>query len=278
MDLTLFRDPSYALAIGTICTVFFSVYGMLLLTTQFLQNIRGYSPEMTGLMILPFSAGVTVVSPLVGHLVGKIGARPPILTGLCALMLGLLTLIASGHSNPALVLLGLGLCGTGAALCLTPITTIAMTSVPAERSGMASGIMSAQRAIGSTVGFAVLGSVLAAWLSATLEPNLAPVVPEPIERREVAATIIASANPRANIAEIGPQQPIAHPDATQLARIVKVAERDFLQGIRVGLLVATALLALAFLAGWRWFPRGRGAMVVDAKRETARVAGYGQSQ
>lgn len=72
MDLTLFRDTSYALAIATICTVFFAVYGMLLLTTQFLQNVRGYTPSVTGLMILPFSAAVAIVSPLVGHLVGRI--------------------------------------------------------------------------------------------------------------------------------------------------------------------------------------------------------------
>lgn len=267
MDLTLFRDTSYALSIGTICTVFFAVYGMLLLTTQFLQNVRGYSPEVTGLMILPFSAGVTIVSPLVGHLVGRIGARTPILVGLGALMLGLLTLIASGHRNPALVLVGLGLCGTGAALCLTPITTIAMTAVPPERAGMASGIMSAQRAIGSTIGFAVLGSVLAAWLSATLEPHLARAVPNPVERRAIAETIITSANPRAHVAEIVPRRPIAHRDPMRTASIVELAEDDFIQGIRAAFLVATASLALVFLAGWRWFPRGVGAMVSDAGRE-----------
>ena len=273
MDLTLFRDTSYATSIGTICTVFFAVYGMLLLTTQFLQNVRGYSPEVTGLMILPFSAGVTIVSPLVGHLVGRIGARTPILVGLGALMLGLLTLIASGHRSSTLVMIGLGLCGIGAALCLTPITAIAMTSVPAERAGMASGIMSAQRAIGSTVGFAVLGSVLAAWLSATLDPDLASVVPNPAERRTIAETIIASANPRAHVAEIVPRRPLVHRDPVQAAPIVALAENDFVQGIRVALLVATVSLALAFLAGWRWFPRGIGAMVSDAEREAERVAG-----
>jgi len=77
MDVTLFRDRAYAMAIATICVVFFSVYGMLLLTSQFLQNVRGYSPEETGLMILPFSASVTIVSPLHGRLVGRYGARGP---------------------------------------------------------------------------------------------------------------------------------------------------------------------------------------------------------
>lgn len=260
---SLFRDTSYALAIATICTVFFAVYGMLLLTTQFLQNVRGYTPSVTGLMILPFSAAVAIVSPLVGHLVGRIGARVPILAGLCMLMLGLLMLIFSEHRSSALVLVGLGLCGSGVALCLTPITTVAMTAVPAERAGMASGIMSAQRAIGSTIGFAVLGSVLAAWLSATLEPHLERAVPDPVQRHVLAEIIIDSANPRAHVGGIVPRRHIEHRDP------VAIAEEDFIEGIRVALLVATATLAVVFLAGWRWFPRDVHTAGSDAKREAA---------
>lgn len=211
--------------------------------------MRGYTPSVTGLMILPFSAAVAIVSPLVGHLVGRIGARVPILAGLCMLMLGLLMLIFSEHRSSALVLVGLGLCGSGVALCLTPITTVAMTAVPAERAGMASGIMSAQRAIGSTIGFAVLGSVLAAWLSATLEPHLERAVPDPVQRHVLAEIIIDSANPRAHVGGIVPRRHIEHRDP------VAIAEEDFIEGIRVALLVATATLAVVFLAGWRWFPR-----------------------
>lgn len=271
MDVSLFADPAYALAIATICTVFFSIYGMLLLTTQFLQNVRGETPEQTGLIILPFSVAVTVISPLVGRVVGRFGARPPILIGLASLIAGLVVLMIAGHASAALVLLGLGLCGIGGALCLTPITTIAMTSVPPQRAGMASGIMSAQRAIGSTVGFAVLGSVLAAWLNATLEPDLAAVLPEAAERAAVAKAIEQSANPRAHVAEIGPRQPIAHPQAATRARIVAVAEQDFVAGIRAGLLVAVALLTAVLAVGWKWFPRA-GGMVAGAQQEAAKLA------
>ena len=258
MDLTLFRDSAYALAIVTICIVFFSIYGMLLMTTQYLQNVRGHSPQVTGFMILPFSAAVTIVSPLIGRFVGQFGARPPILIGLSLLIAGLALLIVGGHGNPIVVLAGLGLCGTGAALCLTPITTLAMTSVPRERAGMASGIMSAQRAIGSTVGFAVMGSVLAAWLSATLEPHLVPAVPDAQERRAVATAIVASANPRAHVAEVGPRQAIAHPDPATRAAIVAIAEADFVQGIRLALSVAIVLLALG--------PRRRDSLVPARQR------------
>lgn len=264
MDLSLFRDTSYALSIGTICTVFFAVYGMLLLTTQFLQNVRGYTPSVTGLMILPFSAAVAIVSPLVGPLVGRVGARLLVLLGLWMLMLGLLTLIVSEHRSASLVLVGLGFCGTGVALCLTPITTVAMTAVPPERAGMASGIMSAQRAIGSTIGFAVLGSVLAAWLTATLEPHLEGVVPDPVERRAIAAVIIDNANPRAHVSGIVPRQHIPHPDPA------RVAEEDFIDGIRVAFLIATAALGCVFVAGWRWFPRGARAAANAAGRINAK--------
>ncbi len=271
MDVSLFRDSAYALAIGTICSVFFAVYGMLLLTTQFLQNVRGYSPEETGLMILPFSATVTLVSPLVGRLVGRYGARLPILAGLASLMCGLVALAVGGHANVAVVMVGLGMCGAGGALCLTPITTIAMTSVPPQRAGMASGIMSAQRAIGSTIGFAVLGSVLAAWLAATLEADLAAAIPDARERAAVASEIVASANPRAHVAEVAPRRPLAAKHPARDA-VVAAAERDFVQGIRVALSVAIALLAAVFLMGWRWFPHG-GGMVGDAQREAARLQG-----
>jgi EmrB/QacA subfamily drug resistance transporter len=271
MDVSLFRDREYALAIGTICSMFFSMYGMLLLTTQYLQNVRGYSPEQTGLVIVPFSVAIAVVSPLAGRLVGRLGVRLPVLFGLSMMILGLLALIASGHANLALVLLGLGLCGMGTALCVTPITTLAMASVPPQRAGMASGIMSAQRAIGSTVGFAVLGSVLAAWLSATLDPDLAPLVPDAAERKAVAAAIVLSANPRAHVAELVPRRPIADRNPAFRQAITTAADRDFVQGIRAGLLIAVALLLATLLIGWRYFPHG-GDALRDAGREETRLA------
>ena len=48
MDLSLFRDRMYALAIVTICVALFTFYGMLLLTTQYLQNVRGFTPVQDG--------------------------------------------------------------------------------------------------------------------------------------------------------------------------------------------------------------------------------------
>jgi len=158
----------------------------------------------------------------------------------------------------------------GSSLCLTPITTLAMTAVPPERAGMASGIMSAQRALGSTVGFAVLGSVLAASLTTTLSAHLANAIPDPVERREVAETIIGNANPRAYAAEIGPGRPIHHMDDRVRREILAAADGDFVEGIRFSLGAAIVVIAAVLVAGWRWFPRGTGGLA-DAKREAGAI-------
>jgi hypothetical protein len=156
-------------------------------------------------------------------------------------------------------------------LCLTPITSLAMTAVRPERAGMASGIMSAQRALGSTVGFAVLGSILAATLTTTLSAHLADALPDPTERKEVANMIIGNANPRAYSAEIGPGRPIKHLNAATQKAILAVADGDFVEGIRFSLATAIVFLALVLAAGIAWFPRGRGS-IADAEHEARALA------
>jgi EmrB/QacA subfamily drug resistance transporter len=264
MDLTLFRDRVYALAIVTVCVALFTFYGMLLLTTQYLQNVRGFTPVQTGLFLLPFSVAMLVGSPVAGSMVGRYGTALPIRFGLALMMIAIVVLMAGTAHHPLLVTSGLAAAGFGFALCITPITSLAMTSVEPARAGMASGIMSAQRAIGSTLGFAVMGSILSAWLNATLDGDLAAVVTDPAERAQIAQEIIGGANPRAHIAEIAPARAVQW-----RADVHDVAEADFIAGIRVSLSSAIVLLAIVFVAGLAWFPRGRGAMDRDAQREAA---------
>jgi hypothetical protein len=175
-------------------------------------------------------------------------------------------MIAGMAASTAAVVVGLIFCATGSGLCLTPITALAMTSVPAERAGMASGIMSAQRALGSTVGFAVLGSVLAASLTTTLSAHLAKTLPDPAERREVADAIIGSANPRAYAAEIGPGRPIRHESAATERAILDAADADFVEGIRISLAAGIGVIALVLVAGLRGFPRGTSG-IAEAREE-----------
>jgi MFS family permease len=145
MDLALFGDRTYSLAIATIFVVLFAIYGMLLVTTQYLQNVRGHTPVITGLMLLPYSVAITIVSLVAGRLVGKVGTRLPILVGLVVMVAGLATLVVGMQGFPPVTILGLALSGAGGAPPHA-VTRARDVGGASERAGMASGIMSAQRA------------------------------------------------------------------------------------------------------------------------------------
>src|SRR5262245_18635771 len=270
MDLKLFRDRTYSLALVTIFAALFTNYGALLVITQYLQNVRSFSPTDAGWLLFPFSASMVIASVAAGKLLGVFGSRRLILLGLGSQIAGLAVLVAGLSASTAAIVAGLFLLG-GGALSLPPITSLAMAAVPPERAGMASGIMSAQRALGSTVGFAVLGSILAAALTVTLGDHLVDALPDPAERKEVVGTIIKNANPRAYLAEIGPGRPIQHLDPATQKAILLAADRDFIEGMRFSLVTAMVLLGLVMAAGFAWFPPAK-ASTADAGREATAFA------
>src|SRR4030095_9724318 len=68
MDLKLFADRTYSLATITSFAVLFAVYGMLLVITQYTQNVRGFSPTDSGIHLLPYSMRLMIVSLTAGRL------------------------------------------------------------------------------------------------------------------------------------------------------------------------------------------------------------------
>ena len=273
MDLNLFRDPTYAMAIATICVALFTLYGMLLVTTQYLQNVRGFSPVDAGLFLLPFSIAMLVGSPLAGHLVGKIGAVVPIRFGLAIMMAGLAVLIAGTARHPLFVIAGLALLGFGYALCLTPTTSLAMTSVPPKRAGMASGIMSAQRAIGSTLGFAVMGSVLAAWIvrharrRSRASGTRRARTPQSVARGHRRERQSARQRRRNRAGTADSPRGSRHGSA----RFSPSRSMISCKGFALRSASPSFLLGAVLVAGLIWFPRGSGAAMADAQQEAKRV-------
>ena len=127
---------------------------------------------------------------------------------------------------------------------------------------MASGIMSAQRALGSTAGFAIMGSVLAAVVvSATLPAKFAPYLPEPGRQTAVDA-VVRDANPRAVVSLIGPGRPL--PDVVASSgRLLDAADDAFVEGIRAAIAVGGGLVLVALVAGFVVFPKGKKEEVAE---------------
>lgn len=249
MDVRVFADIPYTAAIVTVLTVLYCAYGTLLVITQYFQNVRGYSPERAGVLLLAFSVPSMVMAPIAGRLVARFGGRRPTLTGLGLVAMATATLAFSAGRPVWVTVVGLLLIGFGIGLSISPATAVAMASISPDRSGMASGILSAQRAIGSTAGFAVMGSLLALVVAAQLPEDLEQVIPSASERDAVVADVVDAANPHAVPATIGPKADDLRPEA------VAAAEEAFDAGIRLAEASGLVLVFGALVFGWVVFPR-----------------------
>ncbi|WP_158019243.1 MFS transporter [Mycobacterium basiliense] len=252
IDLRLFAEPVYRAVLIVYFVVMSCFFGTLMVITQYFQNVRSLSPLHAGLMMLPVPAGFGLASLLAGAAVNKWGARRTVLTCLLAMVIGLaLFMAAMGHALPVAIG-GLMIFGAGGGGSVTPLLHLGMTKVDDHRAGMAAGLLNLQRSMGGIFGVAFLGSILAAWLGATLPDSMADDVPDPVVREIVVNTIVDSANPHAHAAFIGPRHRITSAQETE---IVSAADRDFMQGIRLALGCASALLAAGWVLGFRRFPR-----------------------
>ncbi|WP_369392744.1 MFS transporter [Streptomyces sp. CG1] len=178
----LFRNRAFTLLNLVGMLMFTGMFGALFLMTQFIQDVQGYSPLAAGLRMLPWTAMPLLVSPIAGVLATRLGGRPVMLAGmLCqAAALAWASLIVSPHvrygDEIGILLLG----GIGTSLFFPPVADLVMGSVPVALRGVASGVNSALRELGATLGVAVLSAVFSVYggygTAKTFSDGLAPAV------------------------------------------------------------------------------------------------------
>ena len=134
---------------------------MFFFLTQFIQDVLGFTPLVTGFAFLPMAASTFVVSRFVPRLLPRFGPKILATTGSALMVIGLVWLtrldVASGYF-PALF--GpLLLMGVGAGLGFAPLNVIIMSTVPVRDAGAAGGVLQTMQQIGSSLGLAVLVTV-----------------------------------------------------------------------------------------------------------------------
>jgi EmrB/QacA subfamily drug resistance transporter len=137
------------------------VVGAIFLTSLYLQRITGASALVAGLEFLPLAAAITLTAAVASKLLAHLGPRLMITVGLIVMAAGAFVLAASagGTSYFADVLPGLLLLGAGTGPMFVAISVAAMSEVPAERSGLAGGVMMTGHEIGAALGVATLSAV-----------------------------------------------------------------------------------------------------------------------
>lgn len=127
-----------------------------ILLTFWLQDVRDLSAAVTGLVFLAYSVPFACMGALTGRVVDRLGSRVPMVLGM-ALVTGSFVVLTTLGATSAIwvVLVVMALSGVGQGLAYNVSTTAAMSSVPDEDAGVASGLLTALRNVGVAAGVAV---------------------------------------------------------------------------------------------------------------------------
>jgi EmrB/QacA subfamily drug resistance transporter len=165
VDLRFFRSLPFSGAAATAVTAMCAMAGFLFLMTLYLQDVRSYRPLIAGLFLLPMAAAMAGSAPLAGRVIAARGPRIPLVISGVGLIAGGLLLTQLTASSPVwYVLVSCLVFGIGMGWVNAPITNSAVSGMPRSQAGIAAGIASTSRQVGSSLGVAIMGSVLAANL------------------------------------------------------------------------------------------------------------------
>ena len=248
LDLRFFRNPQFAAATSTITLIFFVMFGMIFILTQYLQSVLGYSPLEAGVRMLPWAVVYMISAPRSARLVERFGQRLVVSSGFTVVAMGLGLLALSGiHANYPLLALSLVVTAAGMGMVTAPSTGAIIASLPLNKAGVGSAVNDTTRELGGALGVAVIGSVLASIYRSDVARHITSL---PASARAARSSLGAALQTAATL-------PGA--DGPALAR---AARQAYVHAFDITLLVAVgvALLASALVA---WVLRPSPTVAVD---------------
>jgi len=158
LPLGIFRVRQFAATNAVTFIVYAALTGATFLLPVELQVVAGYSPLASGLAFLPLTLIMLALSARSGRLASRIGPRLQMSVGpvVVGAGLALLTLSTYGSSYVVYVLPAVVVFGLGLAITVAPLTATAMSSAPAEHSGIASAVNNDVARFGGLLAVAVL--------------------------------------------------------------------------------------------------------------------------
>ncbi|GJF28564.1 MFS transporter [Kitasatospora sp. NE20-6] len=166
VPLSLLRVPEMRRGLGIALPYFTGFGGFMFVVAIMLQQGLHLGPVAAGWALVPMAVGYFAASLSGPRLVGRFGSRV-ITAGGAVQGLGLLTLIATvlsdgAHLSPLRMLPGVALAGIGQGLVGTPLFRVVLSTVPAERAGVGSGVLATAQQSSLALGVATLGTLFLA--------------------------------------------------------------------------------------------------------------------
>jgi EmrB/QacA subfamily drug resistance transporter len=174
VPLHLFRNRVFSAASAIGFVVGFALFGAIAYLPQYMQIVKGASPTVSGLRLLPLMAGLLTTSIVSGRLVSKWGRYRifPII-GTAVMTIGLYLLSHLGvTTNDWLTSLYMLVLGAGIGMSLQVLVVAVQNAVSYADLGAATGGATFFRSIGGSFGTAIFGAVFANVLAGDLAAAL----------------------------------------------------------------------------------------------------------
>ena len=173
LDMSFFRNPAFSIGVGGMILVFMAMYGWMFLTTQYFQEILGYSPLEAAIRLFPPGLMILLIAPNTPKLVARFGADRVVATGMVLIAGAMFSFrFLDASSSYGQIIAGFFPMAAGMALASAPMTSSIMSAVPPRRAGAGSSMNDATRELGAALGVAVLGSITGTHYASAIERGI----------------------------------------------------------------------------------------------------------
>lgn len=156
MDLSLFSRRTFSLAVGLRGILGMSYYLPIFLLPLFTQTILGWTPTLSGLVLVPAGLVMALLMPVAGSLSDRIGARPLVLAGIAVAVVGTFLFAKIDIDwDPNRIAIDSLIRTAALGLMFTPLTAVGLAAVPKMRAASASGILNTIWQVGGSLGIAL---------------------------------------------------------------------------------------------------------------------------
>ena len=169
LELRTFQNKAFTISVIGSMLLFFIVMGASALLPLYVQSVLGYSATVSGLVTLPGSLVLAIMSPVSGNLYDKFGMKKLFIAGSILLMISSFGMYFITIETPVVISVLLNIVRQFATGCLfMPFVTYGSSNMKKEYTAHSTALLTALRTIAGSIGMSVFIGIMSSYNSTTL--------------------------------------------------------------------------------------------------------------